>query len=267
MDDSSPAGLGHNNPPTPTLSEQLATDYRKVMDQVEDLAKSANEVKALVDAAEKPGEDGSAAAGLTDELVEKMVEVGKKATKLAGSSGIDADRTAATKTRRDEIETINGFFNTMKTRVERIKTAFSEKVGAYNDAKRAREAREAAERARIAQEEAAAKLEEAQSAEHSVLGDVVMNEAATLEEAAQKAAREAVKAGTGPTRTAAGTISSTGRWTGEIEDASKIPLEELRSFIKIGDLEKFVRAYAAHHKDTKPLPGVRIFRDSKTSFR
>ncbi|MBX4883989.1 hypothetical protein HJA90_10385 [Rhizobium bangladeshense] len=262
MDDSSPAGLGHNNPPVPTLSEQLAIDYRTIMDQVENLAADANKVKRLVDAAEEPGN-----GGLTEELVEKMVEVGKKATKLAGSSGIDADRMSATKSRRDEIEIINGFFNTMKSRVDRIKTAFAEKVGAYHDEKRAREAREAAERARIAQEEAAAKLEEAQNAEHSVLGDVVMNEAAVLEDAAQKAAREALKAGTGPTRTAAGTISSSGRWTAEIEDAAKIPLEELRNFIRIGDLEKFVRAYALHHKDTKPLPGVRIYRDSKTSFR
>jgi DNA repair exonuclease SbcCD ATPase subunit len=266
MDDSSPAGLGHNHPPTPTLVEQLTADYKSLMDRVEELAKDANSVKALVDAAEQADADGNV-AGLTDELVEKMVEVGKKATKLAGSSGIDSDRTTATKSRRDEIETINGFFNTMKTRVERIKGAFAEKVGAYNDEKRARDAREAAERARLAQEEAAAKLEEAQNAQHSVLGDVVMNEAAVLEEAAQKAAREAVTAGTGPTRTAAGTISSTGRWTAEILDASKIPLEELRHFIKLADLEKFVRAYAAHHKDSKPLPGVRIFRDSKTSFR
>lgn len=265
MDDSSVAGLGHNRPPM-TLTEQLAADYPALMDQVEELAKYANEVKALVDAAENPGEDGKA-PGLTEEIVEKMVEVGKKATKLAGASGIDNDRMSATKSRRDEIETINGFFNTMKSRVDRIKTAFAEKVGAYNDAKRARDAREAAERAKIAQELAAEKLEEAQNAQHSVMGDVVMNEAAALEDAAQKAAREAVKAGTGPTRTSAGTISSSGRWTAEIEDAGKIPLEELRHFIKIADLEKFVRAYALHHKDTKPLPGVRIFRDNKTSFR
>jgi len=266
MDASEVAGLGHNNPPIPTLSEQLAIDYRKLMDQVEKLAADANAVKTLVDAAEKPDDEGKA-AGLNDELVEKMVEVGKTATKLAASSGIDNDRTSATKSRRDEIEIINGFFNTMKARVERIKTAFAEKVGAYNAEKQAQEARDAAERARIAQELAAEKLEEAQNAEHSVLGDVVMNEAAVLEDAAQKAAREAVKAGTGPLRTGAGTVSSSGRWTAEITDASKIPLEELRSFIKIADLEKFVRAYAGHHKDTKPLPGVRIFRDSKTSFR
>lgn len=265
MDASEVAGIGHNHPPL-TLAEQLAVNHKKLMDQVEQLATDANTVKALVDAAELPNEEGHA-AGLTEEIVEKMVDIGKRATKLAGSSGIDNDRTSATKSRRDEIETINGFFKVLQTRVERIKTAFAEKVGAYNDEKRAREARETAERARIAQEEAAAKLQEAQDAQHSVMGDVVMNEAAALEDAAQKAAREAVKAGTGPTRTSAGTISSTGRWTAEIEDAAKIPLEELRHFITLADLEKFCRAYAKHHQDKKPLPGVRIFRATSTTFR
>ncbi len=266
MDASDLVGLGHNNPPEPTLVELLAIDHRKLMDQVEELAKTANDVKALVDAAEAPDADGNV-AGLTEEIIEKMVEVGKKATKLTSNNGIDKDRLSATESRRNEIETINGFFNVMKTRVDRIKAAFSEKVGAYNAEKQAREAREAAERARVAQEEAAAKLQEAQDASHSVMGDVVMNEAVALEDAAQKAARAAVTAGTGPTRMATGTISTGGRWTADIVDASKIPLEELRQFIKIGDLEKFVRAYASHHKDTKPLAGVRIYRDTKTSFR
>jgi hypothetical protein len=260
------AGLGHNNPPPTTLTDTLAVANRQLMDIVEDLAKDANAVKELVDAAETPDEAGNV-AGLTEEIVEKMVDIGKRATKLTSANGIDKDRLSATESRRNEIETINGFFNVMKTRVDRIKAAFSEKVGAYNAEKQAREAREAAERARIAQEEAAAKLQEAQDASHSVMGDVVMNEAVALEDAAQKAARAAVTAGTGPTRMATGTISTGGRWTADIVDAAKIPLEELRQFIKVGDLEKFVRAYAAHHKDTKPLAGVRIYRDTKTSFR
>lgn len=266
MDDSNVAGVGHNNPPEPTLAEQLAINHQKLMDQVEQLAKDANDVKALVDAAEAKDADGNA-PGLTDELVEKMVDVGKRATKLGGTSGIDADRTSATKSRREEIEVINGFFKVLQTRVERIKTAFSQKVGEYNDAKKVEAAREAAERARIAQEAAAAKLEEAQQAQNSVMSDVVMNEAAALEDASQKAAREAVKAGTGPMRTEAGTVSQSGTWTAEIEDADKIPLEQLRPFVKLGDMEKFVRAYAKHHKDTKPLPGVRFFRETKTTFR
>ncbi|CAN7300258.1 hypothetical protein LJR221_001488 [Agrobacterium tumefaciens] len=252
MDASETAGIGHNKPP---LAQQLEIDYIELLNRVTALADSANSAKATVDA-----------SGLnSDDDIVPLVNVGKQATKLVAE--IDTIRLSTTKPLRDDIETINGFFNTLSARTKRIKDAFAEKVGEYDREKRAREAREAAERARVAQEEAAAKLQEAQDAAHSVMGDVVLNEAAILEEAAQKAAREAVTAGTGPTRTEAGTISQSGRWTAEIIDASKIPLEELRHFIKLADLEKFVRAYATHHKDSKPLPGVRIFRDAKTSFR
>lgn len=252
MDASETAGIGHNKPP---LAQQLEIECVDLVRRVAVLADSANAAKATVDA-----------TGLnSDDDIVPLVNVGKQATKLA--TEIDTVRLATTKPLRDDIETINGFFNALGTRTKRIKDAFAEKVGEYDREKRARDAREAAERARVAQEEAAAKLQEAQEADHSVMGDVVLNEAAVLEEVAQKAAREAVTAGTGPTRTEAGTISQSGRWTAEIIDASKIPLEELRHFIKLADLEKFVRAYATHHKDSKPLPGVRIFRDAKTSFR
>ncbi|MCV9960782.1 hypothetical protein OIU34_02620 [Pararhizobium sp. BT-229] len=252
MDDSSVAGIGHNMPP---LADRLAIDHKGLLDKVQALADRANAAKAIVD--EK---------GLkTDEDVEPLIQIGKDASKLGKE--IDDTRLASTKPLRNDIETINGFFNTAGTRTDRIKGAFAEKVGEYDREKRAKEARDAAERARIAQEQAAAKLDEAQNAEHSVLGDVVMNEAAVLEEAAQKAAHEAVKAGTGPTRTAAGTVSTTGRWTAEVLDADKIPLEQLRPFIKLADLEKFCRAYAVANRDSKPLAGVRIYRDTKTSFR
>lgn len=254
MDDSNMAGMGHNMPPQ-TTTERLSADNADLLDRVQALADEANKVKEKIDA------DGLK----TDDDLLPLVAVGKTAAKLF--TEIDATRLATTKPLRDEVEVINGFFNSPSVRVKRIKDAFAEKAGEYDREKRAKEAREAAERARIAQEEAAAKLKEAADARHSVLGDVIMNEAAALEDASKKAAREAVKAGTGPTRTEVGTVSQTGRWTAEIEDADKIPLEQLRQFIKLTDLEKFVRAYAAHHKDTRPLPGVRIFRDTKTTFR
>ncbi|WP_157179755.1 hypothetical protein [Rhizobium leguminosarum] len=246
------AGIGHNMPP---LADRLAIDHKALLDKVQSLADRANAAKAVAD---EKGLNG-------DDDILPLIEIGKDASKLVKEIG--DTRLATTKPLRDDIETINGFFNVAGTRADRIKGAFAEKVGEYDREKRAREARDAAERARIAQEEAAAKLEEAQNAEHSVLGDVVMNEAAVLEEAAQKAAREAVKAGTSPTRTEAGTVSTSGRWTAEVIDSDKIPLEQLRPFIKLADFEKFCRAYAQANQDRKPLPGVRIFRDSKTSFR
>lgn len=242
----------HNQPP---LSERLKIDFEAEMDQVEELARRANAVKTIVDD-----------RGLTcDDDIEPMVEVGKAAAKLAIS--LKKTRLETTQPLRDDVATINGFFDVMTTRVERIKTAFAAKVGEYEDEKRARERREAAERARIAEEEARAKLQEAADSKHSVMGDVVMAEAAEAEQRFQKATYEAMTAGTGPTRTDAGTVSQSGKWTFAIEDASKIPLERLRPYIKIADLEKFLRAYVSAKKDTEPLPGVRIFQEQRTSFR
>jgi hypothetical protein len=258
------AGIGHNSPPEPTLPERLAINHKATVDKVDALRKEANDVKALVTAAETPDELG-VIAGLNDEIVAKMVAVGKSATKLA--TAIKDERLDTTKPLRDDVETINGFFNTLELPINRVKSAFAEKVGAYDELKRATERREAAERARIAEEEAAAKLQEAAEAQHSVMGDVLLNEAVKAEEEAQMAANAAVKAGTGPTRTEAGSISQSTKFAFEILDSDKIPLDLLRPYIKLADFEKFVRAYVATHKDKKPLAGVRIFPESKTSFR
>lgn len=258
------AGPGHNNPPEPTLAEQLAIDHRPTIDKVEELAKEANAVKALVLAAEKPDDDG-VIAGLNDEIVAKMVAVGRSATKLVAD--VKAERLATTKPLRDDVETINGFFNIMETRVAKMKDAFAAKVGAYDAAKREEERRQAAERARIAEEEAAAKLKEAEEAQHSVMGDVLLNEAAKSEEEAQMAARAAVKAGTGPTRTEAGTISQTGKWTMEILDSAKIPPQVIVDQLGLADIEKAMRAHVRQFRDTRPVPGVRFFQETKTSFR
>lgn len=249
------APVGHNNPPEPTMVERLKEQFFDLMDEVEELAKEATAAKEKADA-----------GGLsTDDDVAPLIKVGKHASKL--SKRLDETRLATSAPLRDDVERINGFFNMMKARADRIKEAFAKKVGEYDAAKRERERREAAKRARLAEEEAQAKLEEAASAQHSVLGDVVMQEAAELEQHAALAAHEATKAGTGPMRTEFGTVSSSGKWTFAIENADLIPLEKLRPYIKIADLEKFTRAYVAAKKNTDPLPGVRIFQEQKTSFR
>lgn len=249
---SAPAGLGHN---MPSLVDSLRMEFEDLLNEIEALATKANAVKAVVD--EK---------GLnTDEDVVPLVEVGREATKLVGS--LDRRKLERTKPLRDDVETINGFFKTLSLRVERIKTAFAGKVGDYESEKRERARREAAERARIAEEEAAAKLKEAAEAQHSVMGDVILNEAAKAEQEAQMAATAAVKAGAGPTRTDAGTISQSGKWTMEIIDASKIPADVIVAQLGLADIEKAMRAHVRQYRDTRPVPGVRFFQETKTTFR
>ncbi|TIL29976.1 MAG: hypothetical protein E5Y87_05800, partial [Mesorhizobium sp.] len=103
-------------------------------------------------------------------------------------------------------------------RPETIQSAFETIVGRY-DAKKREEARIAAAKvAQLAQEEAKRKLEQAAASSHSVLGDVLLQEAVDAEHKAAVLVNEAVTAGSGPTRTEVGSVSATARWTHRITE-------------------------------------------------
>lgn len=246
------AGPGHNLASTADI---LRDRFKPLLDEVEDLAKRAN-------AARDGLTDGAIA---NDNERDPFIALGIEARKLAKRLG--ETKLATTKPLREEVTETNRFFDTITARPETIQSAFETIVGRY-DAKKREEARiAAAEVARLAQEEAKRKLEEAAASSHSVLGDVLLQEAVDAEHKAAVLVNEAVTAGSGPTRTEAGSVSATGRWKHRITDASKIPLEKLRPYMSLDDLDKFCRAYVAKNKNSAALPGVEIFLDQKTSFR
>lgn len=245
-------GPGHN---LATTADILRDRFKPVLDEVEDLAKRATAAKNALT-------DGAIA---NDNERDPLIALGIEARKMAKRLG--ETKLATTKPLRDEVAETNRFFDTVIVRPETIQSAFETIVGKY-DAKKREEARiAAAEVARLAQEEAKRKLEEAASSSHSVLGDVLMQEAADAEHRAQVLVNDAIAAGSGPTRTEVGTVSATAKWTHRITDASKIPLEKLRPYMSLDDLDKFLRAFVAKNKNTVALPGVEIFEDTKTSFR
>jgi hypothetical protein len=247
-----PAGMGHNNPP---LQELLKSEFMALMDEVESLAKEANAAKAAVDD-----------RGLnSDEDVLPLIEIGKAATKLGPK--IDKIRLERTQPLRDTVDQINRFFEPFRSRVDRIKSGMAAKVGEHEAEQRAKAKREAAEAARLAQEDAQRKLEEAAAAQHSVMSDVVMNEAAEAEHRASRAALDATKAGSGPTKTDAGTVSQTAPWTFTVEDWDAIDLRELRDSFTVAEIEKAIRGHVRKHKNTKPLKGVKFYQEARTSFR
>ncbi|TIP13185.1 hypothetical protein [Mesorhizobium sp.] len=246
------AGPGHN---LATTADILRDRFKPLLDEVEDLAKRATAAKnALTDGAIS-----------NDDERNPLIALGIEARKMA--KRLNETKLATTKPLRDEVTETNRFFDTVTARPETIQSAFETIVGRY-DAEKREEARvAAAEVARLAQEEAKRKLEEAAASSHSVLGDVLMQEAADAENRAAVLVNEAITAGSGPTRTEVGTVSATARWKHRITDSSKIPLEKLRPYMSLDDLDKFCRAYVAKNKNTAPLPGVEIFQDQKTSFR
>lgn len=246
-------GPGHN---LATVTDILKDRFADLMNEVEDLAKKANAARDAL---------GNPAKVVTDEQRDNLTKLGIEARRL--SKRLDETKLTTTKPLRDEVTETNGFFQTLGARPDKIKTAFEQLVGEYDEAKRAEARRAAAEEAERQRQEAQRKLEEAAATTHGVLSDVVLQEAEAAEHRAQVAENEAMAAGSGPTRTAAGTISQRTSWTFRITDASKVDLNKLRPHFGIADIEKAMRAYVKAHRDTAPLAGVEIFPDTRTQFR
>lgn len=246
-------GPGHN---LATTTDILRDRFADLISQVDKIADAANTARQAL------GEDGVIAE---DAQCEPLIKVGIDAGKL--SKLLDAKRLDATKPLRDEVDETNKFFQALAARMDRVKTRFEEIVGVYDRKKRDNERRAAAKAAAEAQEEADRKLAEAESAQHSVAADVIVNEAIVAEQRADRLAAQAVSAGTGPTRTEAGTISSSAPWTHAVEDWSKVDIAELRDQFTVAEIEKAIRGHVKKFKNTRPLKGVRIFQEEKTRFR
>jgi len=259
MTDSKTRGMGDNNPPM-TLSETLRRDHAGLIQEVDDLAAEATKARD-----DLVPEEGKQPEVKTDEQRDKLIEIGKRARTL--SKKIEATTLDTTKPHRETVDEIRAFFNAFIPRTDRIKSTFETLVGEYNTKQQEAERRAAAERARIAKAEADRLLEEAAASQHSVVSDVIANEAVAADQKAQIAERAALSAGTGPTRTAAGTVSTSKPWTFAVDDYAKINLNLLRPYFSVADIDKALRAHVRANKNTAPIEGVRFFQDAKTSFR
>lgn len=246
-------GIGHNQAST---TDVLKDRFADLMQEVENLANRANEAR---DALGNPPECK------TDEQRDLLTKLGLEAHRLA--KRLDETKLGETKPLRDQVAEINGFFSTITARPENIKAAFQRLVGDYDQKKRDEERRRAAEDAARAREEARQKLEEAAATTQGVMSDVVMNEAAAAEHRANYLEKQAMAAGSGPTRTEGGTISHVKKWDFRIVDAGRIDLNQLRPHLSIADIEKAIRAFVRANRDTVKLPGVEIFPDNRTQFR
>ncbi|TGT34859.1 hypothetical protein EN812_32685, partial [Mesorhizobium sp. M4B.F.Ca.ET.169.01.1.1] len=108
-----------------------------------------------------------------------FISLGIEARKLAKK--LDETRKTTTKPLRDEVAETNRFFDTIIVRPENVQSAFETIVGRYDARKREEARAAAAAEAQRAHEEAKRKLDEAASSGHSVLGDVLMQEAVDAE--------------------------------------------------------------------------------------
>lgn len=250
------AEIGHNNPPEPTITDRLREAFASMIRTVDELAAEATKAR------EGLGPEQQVTA---DEQLGPLVDIGKRAGKL--SKQVDATRLEANKPHRAALDETNQFFNALSARMDRVEKVFLEITTAYDRKKRDEERRRAADAAAAAQAEANAKMSEAAEAQHSVVSDVVLNEAVQAHDRAEALTAKALDVGTGPTRTEGGTISSSKTWTFAVTDWSKVNIAEFADEFTVAEKEKAIRAFVRKNKNTKSLSGVRIYQDERTSFR
>lgn len=247
------AVLGDNKPP---LDEVLKDQFKADLAEVDKIAEAANALKKSIE------ED--------DDLV-PYTQVVKNTRALLKS--IDEKRKKETEVYRKAEKDTNAFFKPFTDRLERIKSVLEDRATAYQNDKEERERRrlaDVAEAERKEQEERQRQADEAAAAGRHVEAEVLKQEAdnkAARAEGAKQAATSGSAADLTRSRNEAGTVTSTGKWTYQIEDVTKIPLAQLRNFLDLSAIEKALAAYAKANQDKKPLAGVRFFKSSKASFR
>lgn len=248
-----PAGLGHNQPPEPTLPERLADTHSAALIDVDALAEKANNLPKEV-----------ATDADRDKIADVAADAGKHWKALDGFR--IAEKAPFLKAERD----VDTFFREPLARTERIEKALTQRVTLYNRAqkKKADDARIEEERKQRAIAAAAAKAAEEAAAAGRV--EDAMADVEFAHEAAAKAEEIAAApiAEPEPVKTAGGTTIGTNvKWMFEITDLSKIDLEALRPFIKPEALEAAIRAFVRINKGGRQIAGVRIFEDDTAQIR
>lgn len=244
---------GHNKPP---LSELLAETYR--------------EVEQAIDALMKRSEGGPSKIDSDEDLdkVHKLVTDARDLLKKAeGFRAMEKEPFI-----RDG-RIVDQFFSVLKDRAERVQKKF-QKIGDEHAQRLAREARQKAEdEARRANEEAERQARLAREAEesrrltsasvHDARSDLAAEKAFQAQAVAEQSSADLVRA-----RTASGGLSSAREtWDFTISDVTKIPLDQIRPFLKPEHIEQAVRAFVKINQDRVPLEGVKVFRSTKAAFR
>lgn len=257
MDASEPS-IGHNRGEEQTWSERLAYLESAIVKDVDALRKRAN----LAYDTENPPKFE------TEEQVAPLIEIGVDAAKLIKRIG--EARLARTKPLRDDVDSINGWYNGLTPSLDRIKTAFEGIVNEMRAEKRRQAQIAAAEQARREREEADRLAAMAQQHEGSVAGDAILEDAIKAEEKAVRTEAQvsAPRAADSQIRSSGGAMATGVKTFGfRVLDWTKLDLNQLRASFTTDEVEKAIRKHVAMNKDRIPLTSVEIFPEEKTRFR
>lgn len=164
---------------------------------------------------------------------------------------------------------IDGFFNDLAEKLAKAGSDLQATADEYSRRKAAEERakrEEEARKARAAEEAERRKAEEAASAGGAARATGRAEHFAAAADAAEKAA--GAKA-SDLTRTRAGGVTSSAKtsWDFVIEDYGRIDLNVLRPYLPRADVEKAIRSAVRVQKGDTAILGVRVFQDTKASFR
>lgn len=265
-DDTNPrAHLGANLPPIP---ERLAVQYQEILTSAVAIAARANAAPAKIESDED------------HETINKLIKDARAADK-----SLESHRKAEKDPYLKQADEVDGVFVQPRDRMRKIVEAMNLRVTRHLQAKEAAERARQQEQARIAREAEQRAREEAerQLAEAAKLKQVsadvhetkMIEAAVTTSEArghaatafAAERASEAKPAEIARTRTSSALSTLEEFWDHEILDIEAVSLVALRSFIKQAHIEMAVREFVRIHGGSKPLSGVRIFRNSRAKTR
>jgi hypothetical protein len=249
-----PPPIGDNIKALP-LEERLPLEFAAMIAEIEALAARANDMPKEVSS-----DDDliKIAAFMTDATVQWKTTNGtrekEKAPHLLATRQVD------------------GFFQPLLQRIERMKAALQARSDRYQAAKAAEAKREREERARIERAEAERVRREAEAAAAAGrLADAMttLEESRVQEDTARRAEDEVRAKPAEATRVqhAGGLATSKEEWTFEVEDYALIPLDALRAYIPETEIDKAIRRVVQVQKGNTKLPGVRVFQKVSAVFR
>lgn len=241
--------FGHNRAP---IAEVLKTDFVDLVADVNAAIDAAAALPTAINNDEIHGRVGQGVIALR--AVAKRIEAARK-----------EEGEPLLTTKRELDAWFNNLLAQMTEAAQRLQLA----ADAYTRRKAA-EARAAAQRKA---DEAARKAEEerrkGEAAKTAAGAARAEGRAEHFEDQAERAAAiaSASDAELVRTRTGGVTASATAKWEFTIEDYDAIDLNKLRPYFARADVEKAIRSLVRIQKGSTAMPGVRVFEDTRASFR
>ena len=247
------AGIGHNRPP---LKDVLAEQYKFFADEIEKIAKRADEAPKTI-----KSDDDLDKVGVVIKDAREMYKRAEAARKEEKEPYLKAGKE------------VDAFFKVLTDRLESITLSLQKRADEYQREKAAearRKAEEEARRLREQEEAARRKAEEAAAAGKAALAgraearaEIAAEKAVAAEELAQASAAELARfRGASGTLATAKTVQKV-----RIADWQALNLNDLKPYIDREAVQKAANAWLRVTKGREQIIGLEVYEDVRADFR